>query len=229
MYFFRYLAIFYPQRKIITTQRALNIILVMWLIPAALQVPWALFFEQKTYTSETDQLTACVPKFPSKDIEAAFFLGVVFVTCYALPLCFITIFYSLIGLKVWQRNVSGIRGSQTERNIQKQKIRIVRMLITVAVVFALAWLPLYSIRMRILYGPPMLKQEKFIVITIIMPIAQWIGTATSAVNPFIYCYFSDQFKRGIKEILGSSSCCKKITNTIRLQRIPAEATEATKV
>ena len=127
--FCRYLAIFCPQRKIITSQRALIIILVLWLVPMVLQIPWAVYYEQRTFKDQVSQKTVCFPNYPSTDIERGFFLGVVFLTCYVLPLCFISIFYTLIGLKVWRRNVSGIRGSKTKRNIQKQKIRILRMLI----------------------------------------------------------------------------------------------------
>jgi neuropeptide FF receptor 2 len=221
---FRYLAIFCPQKKIITPQRAGIIILMLWLLPMVMQVPWAIFQRQITVSDNITSITACIPNYPSKEFERSFFLGVVFLMLYLLPLCFLVVFYSMIGLKVWQRNVSGIRGSQTERNIQKQKIRIVRMLITVAVVFALAWLPIYAIRMRIYYGPPLGVWERDIVKYFLNPIAQWMGSATSAVNPFIYCYFSEQFRKNIIDLLSSSSCCKRLAcNSIGMQRIPTEA------
>ncbi len=133
-----------------------------------------------------------------------------FLTCYLVPLCFILTCYSLIGIKVWQRSVGGIRGSRTERNIQKAKVRVVRMLVVVAMFFMLSWLPLYSIRMRILFGPKMTENEREVV-RVIIPIAQWLGSANSCINPFIYCYFSVQFRKGILALLKSKSCCKKIS------------------
>ncbi len=153
--------------------------------------------------------TICWPKFPSKSVERGFFLGGMFLTCYLVPLCFITICYSMIGLKVWRRNVAGIRGSKAERSIQKSKIRIVRMLIVVAAFFSISWLPLYSIRMRVLYFPLRGQEKK--IMRVIMPIAQWLGSANSCVNPFIYCYFSEQFRKGISAVLKSKSCCGKVT------------------
>ena len=112
-----------------------------------------------------------------------------FLTCYLIPLCFLALFYSLIGLRVWSRSVAGIRGSKAERNINRSKIRIVRMLVTVTVFFACSWLPLYCVRMRILFGPPLAGQARSVTKKIVIPMAQWLGSANSCMNPFIYCYF----------------------------------------
>ena len=65
----------------------------------------------------------------------------------------IAIFYLLIGIRVWKRRVAGMRGTRAERNIQRAKIRIVRMLLVVFIIFALSWLPLYSFRLRYYFGP----------------------------------------------------------------------------
>ena len=157
-----------------------------------------------TVSNGTFVWTVCYRAFPSQAIEKGFFLSVMFLTCYLIPLCFICVCYSMIGFKVWQRNVTGLRGSQAERNIQRCKIRIVRMLLTVAVVFASFWIPLYAINMRIYFGAPIQNKS---MLTIVMPLFQWLGSVTSAVNPFIYCYFSVQFRKYIFELL-PEMCCK---------------------
>ena len=194
----------------INTQRAMMVIVVIWLIPICIQTPWAIFQVLEEFGRPPNTLLICYPKFPSEQFSRLFFLGVVFLTCYILPLCLLTVFYSLIALKVWQRNVTGIRGSKAERSIQRSKIRMVRMLIAVAVTFALSWLPLYSIRMRMLFGPPLEGQERKVVVNVLVPIAQWLGSANSSVNPFIYCYFSESFRKNILALLRRCLCCSKI-------------------
>ena len=208
---FRYFAIFHPQKAFITPNRAVIIIAVIWLIPMCMQVPWALFYNQVEYRSPTAEGMAiiCYPQFPSQNFERLFFLGSVFLACYMVPLFFICVCYSMIGIKVWQRSVSGIRGTKAERNIQRSKIRIVRMLVVVALFFTFSWLSLYSIRMRILYGGRLVGAEKKIVQNILIPLAQWFGAANSCVNPFVYCYFSEQFRKGFASLLSNDSCCKK--------------------
>ncbi len=208
---FRYFAILHPQRKIIKPQYASIIIGVIWLIPACIQTPWAIYYSYILYPDPRYDVTVrmCFPNFATIPIERGYFLSI-FLMCYLVPLCFILFCYSLIGIKVWRRSVAGIRGTRTERNIQKSKVRVVRMLVTVAVFFMLSWLPLYSIRMRILFGPPVGQSERA-VMRILAPLAQWLGAANSCVNPFVYCYFSVQFRKGIITLLNSKSCCEKIT------------------
>ena len=179
-----------------------------------IQVPWALyqvriFYKTALMPPSMAPVIICYPNFGSIAFERGFFLCVVFVTCYLVPLCFISICYAMIAIKVWRRSVGGIRGSKAERNIQRSKIRIVRMLIVVAVLFALSWLPLYSIRLKYLYAPPDAGYEKNI-LKILKPIAQWLGSANSCVNPFVYCYFSVPFRRSIIAVLKSSSCNSRI-------------------
>lgn len=194
----------------IHARTALIIIGAIWLVPMGIQLPWALYYGLSTYYKKT--VTICHLNFNSTNTEKGFFFGVVFLTCYIIPLLFISVFYSMIGLRVWRRNVSGIRGSKAERNIQRSKIRIVRMLVTVAMVFALLWLPLYSLRMRHYFGRQLKGDERVLVMRVLFPLAQWFSSANSCVNPFIYCYFSEQFRKYtfelVKEITGNSKCCQ---------------------
>jgi hypothetical protein len=77
------------------------------------------------------------------------------------------------------------------------------MLAAAAAMFALSWLPLYVIRMYLLFGPSLVGRSRYIVFRYVWPIAQWIGSANSCANPFIYCYFSEQFRHGIVGMLSA--------------------------
>ncbi|KAK2166744.1 hypothetical protein NP493_1308g00010 [Ridgeia piscesae] len=209
----RYLAICYAHLTVVTPQRALAIIGVLWFVPCCLQLPWAIYMSEGHFVdyANREKLTICYTNFSSRSSERGFFLGIMFLTCYLIPLCFLALCYSLIGLRVWSRSVAGIRGSKAERNINRSKIRIVRMLVTVTVFFACSWLPLYCVRMRILFGPTLVGQARSVTKKIIIPMAQWLGSANSCMNPFIYCYFSEHFRRSIIAVLRSRSCCSKIS------------------
>ena len=134
----------------------------------------------------------------------------------------------MIGIRVWKRNVSGIRGTRAERNIQRSKIKIVRMLAVVFVVFAFFWLPLYSLNLHLIISKPSLAEKK-IIAYIIMPIAQWLGSANSCVNPFIYCYFSESFRKSIIAILKSKTMFGRITLNQREAAAPSNATCTTRL
>ena len=152
----------------------------------------------------------CFPKFPgypnSKAFERGFILGGMVLSCYLLPLLVISVLYTLVGLRVLKRSVPGMRGTQAQRNIHLAKVRILRMLMILTVIFAIAWLPLYCIKIYLMFGQSVGLQRK-ILNRYMIPIAQVLGTANSAINPFVYCYFSEQFRKSILTLLRRNTFC----------------------
>jgi len=91
----------------------------------------------------------------------------------------------------------------------RTKIRISRMLVVVCVIFALSWLPLYSLRLRLLLAEPgsISAVERERLKRYALPLAQWLGAANSCVNPFVYCYFSRAFRRSVRQAAPPLTCC----------------------
>ena len=93
--------------------------------------------------------------------------------------------------------------------VNRSKIRVVKMLIVVVVVFAFCWLPLYAVNIRIFFGRPLdVDGTEFALLTqTVIPVAQWIGLSSCAVNPLVYCLFSAKFRDGFRTLLVTGSCC----------------------
>jgi hypothetical protein len=142
----------------------------------------------------------CLEMWPDPSMERWFFLGVIFLTCYTIPLAFISAFYVLISYRVWHRNAPGVHPSS--QVIHKSKVKVLKMMIVVVILFAFSWLPLYSLRVRFLFGPEMDNDstEFKIIYQVILPVSQWLGLSNSCVNPIIYCFFSHKFRRGFKDL-----------------------------
>ena len=115
-------------------------------------------------------------------------------------------------LKVAQRQVFGLqRDSSAAVSMSRTKTRVLRMLVVVCVVFALSWLPLYSLHLILMFADPTIisQAERDLMKNYALPIAQWLGAANSCINPFIYCYFSPAFRRGIQQgAPPSGTCCR---------------------
>lgn len=123
----RFCVIFFPSQSIISPRRALVIVAFIWTAPMVLQVPWTILQVSQSFYSRQ----VCFYDIRTNPRQAiGFFLGVVVLTCYVLPLIAITVFYSLIGTRVRQRNVDGIRGSKTERSIRQSKVTMIFQLET---------------------------------------------------------------------------------------------------
>jgi len=41
----------------------------------------------------------------------------------------------------------------------------------------------------------------------VIPVAQWVGLSSCAVNPVVYCLFSAKFRDGFRRLLVTEPCC----------------------
>jgi len=83
-----------------TTQMAAVVVAVIWMAPVVLFTPWVVVYREKLYNVSGFDYVACHAEWSSVSHSRAFTLGVVFLTCYLIPLVIITVFYVLIAVKV---------------------------------------------------------------------------------------------------------------------------------
>ena len=142
----------------------------------------------------------CVQDWPSKSARKAYVIGALFLGCYALPLVVICFCYVLIGIKVWTRDSPGDTNSSSHL-IHKSRVKVVKMIAVVVIIFASSWLPLYVVNLYLTFedetGSSQLQEN--VVNPIVIPVAQWLGSSNSGMNPIIYCFFSRKFREGFKD------------------------------
>ena len=118
--------------------------------------------------------------------------------------------YILIWVKVCKRHIpSDTKDAQIERMQQKSKVKVVKMLVAVVILFVLSWLPLYVIFARIKLGGDIEVWEEDILM-VATPIAQWLGASNSCINPILYAFFNNKYRRGFAAILKSRRCCSTL-------------------
>uniref|UniRef100_A0A182QPX0 G-protein coupled receptors family 1 profile domain-containing protein n=1 Tax=Anopheles farauti TaxID=69004 RepID=A0A182QPX0_9DIPT len=206
----RFLAIWWPLKLQITKRRARFMIVCIWIIALGSTVPWALFFELVPIFPEAPDIKLCVEVWPPGTDGALYFLLANLVACYLLPMTLITICYILIWIKVWRRSIPGdSKDAQMDRMQQKSKIKVVKMLVVVVILFVLSWLPLYVIFARIKLGGALESSEEEL-LQIATPIAQWLGASNSCINPILYAFFNKKYRKGFAAIIRSRKCCGRL-------------------
>lgn len=96
-----------------------------------------------------------------------------------------------------------------ERLQQKSKVKVIKMLIVVVILFVLSWLPLYAIFARLKLGGQVNEwEEEFLPIA--TPLAQWLGASNSCINPILYAFFNKKYRRGFAAIIRSRRCCGRL-------------------
>ncbi|KAG8252587.1 neuropeptide SIFamide receptor-like [Homalodisca vitripennis] len=205
----RCFAICYPMRWQISTRSSKRIILAIWFISFTITLPWALFFKLQPLYEGSD-IQTCLEMWPTKYSGNMYFIIANLIMCYLLPLSVISACYLLIWRRVFLRQPPGEPLQSTDKIIQKSKVKVVKMLMTVIILFAFSWLPLYLIFTRIKLGGPIDSEIEETVIFVVLPFAQWLGASNSCINPILYAYFNRKFRLGFKAIIYSRSCCSPL-------------------
>ncbi|XP_047113854.1 neuropeptide SIFamide receptor-like [Schistocerca piceifrons] len=203
----KFLAIWWPLKFQITKRRARLIIAAIWLVALTTTLPWALFFD---LVSVLDDVRVCVEVWPDPADGALYFLFGNLLFFYVVPFALISLCYVLIWIKVCKRDIPGdSTDAQLERMQHKSKIKVVKMLVVVVILFVASWLPLYVIFARIKLGGELAAWEDE-ALPVATPVAQWLGASNSCINPLLYAFFNHKFRRGFAAILRSRRCCGRL-------------------
>ena len=155
--------------------------------------------------------------------------------CYVVPLLVIAVSYVLVGHQIWERKILGSHPSdEVERQtrlLQQSKLRALRMVAVVVGAFALAWLPLYATFTRIQLGKVFTEWQLSIDpdspfwLTHIA-ITQWMSSANSCVNPFLYHFLDPRFRCRFRQLLFFRSSQRTTISQHMLQSGQATAAAA---
>ncbi|XP_054711029.1 neuropeptide SIFamide receptor-like, partial [Uloborus diversus] len=208
--FQRFLAICLPMRYQMTSHSCRCVIATIWAFSAIVAFPWIIVFNLIFFgkTSDNEDLYVCREVWPTERMGNAYFIVANLILCYLLPLFVIMVCYSFIWIRVWKRKTPG-EGEHNNGMIQKSRIKVIKMLFTVVLVFMGSWFPLYAIFTRIKVGEPYQENSwEESIIQLLAPFAQWLGASNSCVNPLLYAFFNNRFRAGLVEVLSGEKCCR---------------------
>ncbi|XP_053725972.1 neuropeptide FF receptor 1 like 2 [Synchiropus splendidus] len=238
----RFRCIVFPLKPKPSISVAKASILLIWILAIVIMCPAAsaLTVEEVPFhrlllkdRNQTFPLYTCYEDF-SKPAMRRVYTAVLFANIYMVPLTLITVMYGSIGVKLYT-SVVGNRVRQLPDNrdqarvrqggqplIPQRKIRVIKMLILVTLLFMISWLPLWTLMMMTDYAG-LDREQVDLLITYFFPFAHWLAFSNSSVNPIIYGYFNENFKRGFQVAfkarnLDCVTCCNLWQRIRRLGR-----------
>lgn len=114
-----------------------------------------------------------------------------------IPIAIMCILYSRVVHTLWfKREVVQVNNQEIERNRRK---KVTKMVLIVSLVYILSWVPELTIFLLFAYAPNSLDGD------ISYPASVAMVTFNSAVNPIIYGFHNERFRRYLINLL----CCKK--------------------
>lgn len=224
--FDRFFAIFRPLKRVITFRVAKGIIAASWLSSIIISGPQLYVLGITGEKGVAQCVETWAPPFDEAKAPRDYTIALFFLL-YALPLMVIASLYSVIMMKLWRRQAPGQELSSNQENKDKTNRKVLKMLVTVVIVFALCWLPLY-VRMFVMFA----ESDRYICgLPYEMDfLTLYFGHANSAVNPYIYVIFNENYRRGFRTALSrrqrGSSRISESTRRTRSSRLHAPDKEA---
>ncbi|XP_034565949.1 neuropeptide FF receptor 2-like [Notolabrus celidotus] len=224
----RFRCIVYPFKQKLTIPTSKLIIVVIWVLAVSIMCPSGVMLQvTKEHRvrivlahNDTRPFYWCRENWPNQEMRKIY-TTVLFANIYLAPLSLIVIMYARIGFTLSKTTIPPtMRGSGSEsekgigsnksnvegrHTISKKKTRVIMMLLVVASLFILSWLPLWTLMMLSDYAS--LTEHQYRVINIyVYPFAHWLAFFNSSVNPIIYGFFNENFRRGFQAAFKFQLC-----------------------
>uniref|UniRef100_A0A8C3KZT1 Galanin receptor 2 n=1 Tax=Chrysolophus pictus TaxID=9089 RepID=A0A8C3KZT1_CHRPC len=219
----RYLAIRYPlhSRELRTPRNALVAICFIWALSFIFSSPYLSYYQQ----FQLANLTVCHPVWAISQRKVMDLCTFIF--SYIIPVLILSLTYMRTIRYLW-RSVDPL---QEMSESKKAKRKVTRMIIIVAVLFCLCWLPHHLVILCVWFGYFPLNHATYV----LRILSHLISYANSCVNPIVYALVSKHFRKGFKKIfvcLLHKKAANKVhvaqgTNTVSM--LEAELSEVTRL
>jgi neuropeptide F receptor len=205
--FYQFQVIVYPRRDNLQFMGAFAILTGIWIFSVILASPMYIFRSLIYYNVNMtsfgiNEITYCIEDWPIEH-GRAYYSTLSLCVQYLLPILIVSLAYLRIYLKLRNRlPVSGTsvgrpQGRERERGRRMQRTNY--LLISIAVIFGVSWLPLNLFNLLAdVYFP---KQSTSHTMMICYAICHMMGMSSACSNPLLYGWLNDNFRKEFNEIL----------------------------
>ncbi|XP_019635254.1 PREDICTED: neuropeptide FF receptor 2-like [Branchiostoma belcheri] len=200
--FDRFYAVVHPTTHTFTSTVAARVIILVWAMAITLSIPIFIVQEShyQVYNDIDLTLHTCLENWPFHNSRKIFTVSLLVIS-YVGPLTIITILYTRVGVQVWFMMPPGVvkvRGDGQGTPMQR-KVKVVKMMVAVGVLFSLSYLPIFTLMMLADFGNLSEDQQNFAYVWI-YPIANWLSYINNSINPIIYGYFNRNIRKELKKM-----------------------------
>ncbi|NXX85445.1 NPSR1 protein, partial [Urocolius indicus] len=191
----RYHAIVYPMKFLQGERQAKVLIGVAWSLSFLFSIPTLIIFGKRQLSNGEVQCWALWPD----DSYWIPYMTVVAFLVYFIPLIIISIIYSIVIRTIWMKSkaqtviISSCPGGKTSAGyssrgfISRAKVKAIKYSIVIILAFVLCWSPYFLFDILDNFNILPETKERFYASVII----QNLPALNSAINPLIYCLFSN--------------------------------------
>ncbi|XP_076647991.1 RYamide receptor isoform X2 [Halictus rubicundus] len=189
----RYRAIMWPLKPKLSKRQAQFLILSVWLLALAISTPLPIVSKltQPSLQYIVCNHYLCEEVWPSTENRYYYSIALL-VLQYVIPIVVLVFTYASIAVVVWGKRPPGEAENVRDKRMARSKRKMVKMMVTVVIVFTICWLP-FNILILIIDGP-LLKNWSGL--PFIWMGLHWLAMSHSCYNPVIYCWMNASFRSG---------------------------------
>ncbi|XP_002738788.1 QRFP-like peptide receptor [Saccoglossus kowalevskii] len=218
----RYFAVMYPLKIGWTKNRNRIFVLSVWVVSVILSIVPPIVGYTKEEHWDGNTIFLCAEWWSNETSSAIYELFVMCIT-YFIPLVLLSYTYISIGRRLWGRRIPGNADHNRDRTQKRAKRQVIKMLLVVLMMFAFCWLPLHIFNIVQRVNPHLLQQDTT---RMVNAGVLWLAMSNSCVNPVIYSFLNDNFKRNLVMLCG---CSRNCPNTANLGRSKGQSLATTTI
>ncbi|XP_078349114.1 neuropeptide FF receptor 2-like [Oculina patagonica] len=205
--FERYYAVMYPygNKGKLTYNKLKIIIPLSWISAVILNIPLYLTIY---FDKEAD---FCMEYWPSPEWLPKAYSSTWFFVAGIIPATIMTVLYSRVVYSLWFKRGEN-NPESTQQGVMKVRKRVTKMVLAVSIIYGLCWMPNLTIYALNYFSP----SQNYGDVTYITSIV--LVTCNSTVNPFVYVFVNQKFRRKMKSLICCGSFCNNRVN------VPSDST-----
>lgn len=195
----RYILILYPFRKRMSNRMAVGLVVLIALLAIGPAIPMLIYTELVELNVPLLGIdkVLCIEKWPSDTIRKIFTVSL-FLIQFCIPIMVTSILYGRIYAVLKNRPVKKTENRRSQRTN--------RILVSIVTLFTICWLPWNIFSLIIEFYPDLVKGGFFNITDLFL---KSFAMSSSCINPFLYGWLNDNFKREICSIFGNTKRKRK--------------------
>ncbi|XP_058970823.2 QRFP-like peptide receptor [Pocillopora verrucosa] len=223
----RLVAVAFPLRaKMVTYRLRVNMIILSWVVSAAIHAPYFYIFKLFVFNSEVYCLASWEPAFEEPS-TGQFYITFLCISVILIPFSLLAGIYTVIvSILIRQRNHlrDAVRGGIIR---DKMNRNVLKMAVTIVVIFAICWAPLNINLLLVTFFRK--SQNAWCTPPAFAFTAEFLVIANAAINPFVYFGFVENYRRNLKRVLTKSILRTNVRKTGKRLSVRRETFELTSI
>ncbi|XP_034564173.1 LOW QUALITY PROTEIN: galanin receptor 2a [Notolabrus celidotus] len=201
------LAICYPlrSRQMRTPKNALTSICLVWLLALVFSGPYLSYYSQMDLGGSV----VCIPAWESR--PRLIMDTCTFVFGYLIPVLVLGLTYARTIRYLWT-SVDPVKDVSESR---RAKRKVTKMIIIVAVLFCLCWLPHHLVILWMWFGHFPLNHATYV----LRILSHLVAYTNSCLNPIVYALVSKHFRKGFRKVFSCSLTRREVNKVHVVQAV----------